>query len=569
VAVAREIAQRDEAIRTIVTGRIEKFGALYSLSARIVRAVDGVTLAGFSEEVAGETELLRAIRRQALAVREALGESVASIEASRQRYEKVTTPSLRALQLYSEAAALMSGDQQPWDNAGAERLLREAIRIDPSFASARILLAWALRNQDRDSRECLEQAAAAAALADSTTDAERHFIMGSVHSLRAYAAASSEGVQAELTRAATEYEAVLALKPDHRWALVDARVAYSRLRRPAEIGRMLERLADERPNSFIANGTAAETFMLAGDAVLAARYGERAAAAMTPADRQAYPERYVWLQLLPARKAWLAGDLRGAQGHLDAIVAALPELSTVERFAVASMAVPLYMSLGQMRHAEALLPLIEQGPDRTFAIVTKGRFLLRRGDRATLRRLLSSQPPNTEAAIPVGPLWVEAGLLREAHKALAYMETAQPPVATAWLGLVRAHLAVAEHRYGDAIVEGQRALDHNTGPPFNTQMVSCAAAMAEAWRASGDTSRAIQLLETYTSKPRETFADGRGGPTWLAARLKLAALYRDVGREREARAAEEDVRRWLALADADFPLLHELAGGRPALSASR
>src|SRR5207253_2827693 len=139
---------------------------------------------------------------QALAVRAALGESVASVDASRQRYERVTTPSLRALQLYSEAAALMSGDRRPWDHAGAERLLREAIGVDASFASARILLAWALHNQNRGSREYLEQAEAAAAVADSTSEVERHFITGSVHSLRAYAAAAPGIVEAELTRAA-------------------------------------------------------------------------------------------------------------------------------------------------------------------------------------------------------------------------------------------------------------------------------------------------------------------------------------------------------------------------------
>jgi hypothetical protein len=38
----------------------------------------------------------------------------------------------------------------------------------------------------------------------------------------------------------------------------------------------------------------------------------------------------------------------------------------------------------------------------------------------------------------------------------------------------------------------------------------------------------------------------------------LADLYREAGRETEARAIEDDLRRRLEAADADFPLLIEL-----------
>ncbi|MCZ6769693.1 MAG: hypothetical protein O7D93_10640 [Acidobacteria bacterium] len=45
---------------------------------------------------------------------------------------------------------------------------------------------------------------------------------------------------------------------------------------------------------------------------------------------------------------------------------------------------------------------------------------------------------------------------------------------------------------------------------------------------------------------------------WLRIRAALASLYRETGRNKEAREIEEDLRKHLAYADPDHPILRQL-----------
>ena len=70
--------------------------------------VQGVTVASLSEEAQGEDQIWPAIRRLAGGVRAALGEDLALIRLSENKLAEVTTPSLRALRLYSEADSVIA-----------------------------------------------------------------------------------------------------------------------------------------------------------------------------------------------------------------------------------------------------------------------------------------------------------------------------------------------------------------------------------------------------------------------------------------------------------------------------
>ena len=98
--LAREVALRDGGIRAVLTGRILKVGAEYALTTEILSPADGRVLADVTGSVTSSGDLLGRVRAQALQVREALGETLPSIERSRVALQKVTTPSLPALQLY-------------------------------------------------------------------------------------------------------------------------------------------------------------------------------------------------------------------------------------------------------------------------------------------------------------------------------------------------------------------------------------------------------------------------------------------------------------------------------------
>ena len=79
-ALAREVAVRDGGIRALLTGRINRIGADYVLTTSIVDPLDGQTLATISHNAEQSSDLLAAIRAQALDVRRVLGEASAGKE---------------------------------------------------------------------------------------------------------------------------------------------------------------------------------------------------------------------------------------------------------------------------------------------------------------------------------------------------------------------------------------------------------------------------------------------------------------------------------------------------------
>ena len=131
--LARQLAFRS-AVRAIVVGSVQPIGDnRYSVAVHLVRADDGRDLRSVAT-AATEQELVSAIGGAVRELRRYLGEHRKAIEATLPLRE-AATPSFRAYQKYVEAAIRA----QRGNPAGSTALLREAIAIDPQFASA-----WAL-----------------------------------------------------------------------------------------------------------------------------------------------------------------------------------------------------------------------------------------------------------------------------------------------------------------------------------------------------------------------------------------------------------------------------------------
>ena len=103
--VARQVAVRDGEISAVVSGRVERRGSGYLLTASLMN-LNGATVASSTEEAVDEDEFSSAMRRLSNWLRAELGEALTSVEVSTERLQKVTTPSLRALQLYSQGYAV-------------------------------------------------------------------------------------------------------------------------------------------------------------------------------------------------------------------------------------------------------------------------------------------------------------------------------------------------------------------------------------------------------------------------------------------------------------------------------
>ena len=238
------------------------------------------------EEAAGDSEFLPAVHRLSNRVRARLGEALADIERSA-RLEKVTTPSLSALQLFSEADGLI-----PLGKSNvAEGLLRQAVAEDPDFASGYMHLAWTIRNQRKPATEFLPPAERGVALAARVSERERYFILGSYHSM-----------VGQDEQAVTVYEALLRLYPDHYWGTNNLGSTYSRLA-SADPGGYSElkaglwaRRADLRPTHLGWAIAAAENLLVTGDVGAAEPYIERARALASA--EGTHPQRVVQASLL-------------------------------------------------------------------------------------------------------------------------------------------------------------------------------------------------------------------------------------------------------------------------------
>ena len=201
--LAREIAIR-EGWPAVIVGEINEAGGRYVLSARLLAAQDGSELLALRETASDESEIVPAVDELSARFRERVGESYGSLRAS-VPLEQVTTGSLEALRLYSQALeADDSGDDQR-----AIALLEEAVERDTAFAMAWRKLGVLLGNRNVEGGRAIEAESKAFAHRDRLTVRERYLTEGTYYM----------DVERDLGRATTAYENMLDLDPEDAWAL--------------------------------------------------------------------------------------------------------------------------------------------------------------------------------------------------------------------------------------------------------------------------------------------------------------------------------------------------------------
>ncbi|MBI1874931.1 MAG: tetratricopeptide repeat protein [Acidobacteria bacterium] len=401
-ALGREICLRDGAIRALITGRVEKIGTRYLLSQEIVDPARGVVVGALSEETISASQILPAVYKLANGARAQLGETLQSIRASDLKLEKATTPSLRALRLYTQASSFM---YQGGKSASAEALLRQAIADDPEFASAQILLAWTLRNQRHPLEEYLPYAERAMQLSDKTPERERYFIRGSCYEML--------GNDADAIPA---YEILVSLYPDHPWATGNLAVAYGRLGLSDKALPYWAHRAEVFPNRLLAQLQTATNMLRRGDPRQANLYAQRArnllSAGAEPIPGFAGTEFFV-----PAYVRWLEGDLAGVVRELDAAMRGLDHRTENERFGLAFQAGYVYLTLGKLKQAEKAFQNI-RAQDRSYCLA---QIAFARGDGEMIRKYLSEYvwpdpAPNPQRGMLSAILAARVGSLPPAEK---------------------------------------------------------------------------------------------------------------------------------------------------------
>ena len=545
--LGREICLRDGDIGALLIGRIESTGSGYLLSVAISEPTTGVAASSLTEVADGKDEVMPAVQRIAARVREELGEGLPSIVQSRQKLERVTTPSLRALQLYTKSDALIFRSEP----GVAEELLRQAIAEDPEFASAHILLAHAIRNQPaRSEEEYLPFAERAMELAERATTLERYFIQGSYHTLRG-----------DDEQALAAYKALLTLAPDHYWAANNLEVTLRRLGRPEEAIPYFVRRAESLPLSYRANSEAVWALVaLAGDLARAEPFYRRMAELESPENIRKDPGWVLNLRFLPIYRSWLDGDLESALSDAAVLAESLePEFGIRREAGTVTGSwcfASFYATLGRLSAAAEQTRGFSDSLLRPEALA---RIAFLRGDlnaaRAHLEEALGhlQWQPETLTAI----LLARVGLPAEAESQLSGIEAGPGYVAVA-----RGEVALARGEIEEArvlLAEGTEQIRFLL-PTYFLWLES----LAHLLRERGDLESAVRVLKA-TSKAGvgARAALRQAGPYWLRNRLQLAGLDRELGRDDEARQIEEELSTLLAYADSDHPLLAALQSGDP------
>jgi DNA-binding winged helix-turn-helix (wHTH) protein len=539
-AVGREICLRDGGVPAMLTGRVEKFGSTYTLSTQLVDPIHGVTLASLSEVDPADSQMAGAVHRLSDRVRQKLGEQLLLIQQSEANLEKVTTPSLKALQLYTNADRLIRENKQ----AAAAELLKQAIDEDPGFASAHILLGWALKNQEKPDKEYVPYAKRAFELSEQTSERERYFIQGSYHQ-----------ILHQVKEAAASYEALLRLYPDHFWGASNLEDLYKvQLDQPQDRARLAVRLADLRPGDSAYNVQAAFLKLYVERDLNGARpYLERARTLVAEQGSSADPNEAAFVQLFPAYEHWLKGDIGKAHDELVQIDhSGQLDPGDVGLF---------YLTFGEIKEAERHFRAIPSGTEgfSLEEILAFTAFI--RGDGSALKQHLQRTHEDPNPATYVSVLMVHAGMWSNVERGIQRM------LPRKLNGIPEGELALARKQTARGISLLEEGVNLERGSS-NLTLYLGFGDLAEAYRKQGKLDAALQVLEESSKQWSQSYfgpiGTGVRAPMWMNNQVRLADLYRRMGREQEAKKIEDELSNLLVYADSDYPIRRELEKRRHA-----
>lgn len=215
--VAREMAVREGA-KAVITTELSNVGKSYLLVSRILDASDGHELVALRETAPDDAGLIPAVDRLSGRVRERIGESLKTIRSGAS-LDKVTTNSLEALRLYTEATAVAANG----DDSRSIPLLRQAVAIDSGFAMAWRKLAASLGNTG-DLGGMHDAATRAYRFRDRLPELERDATIGLYYS----------NINPDIGKAIDAYRRMLALDSNSLIARYNLSMAYTKTGRCAE-----------------------------------------------------------------------------------------------------------------------------------------------------------------------------------------------------------------------------------------------------------------------------------------------------------------------------------------------
>ena len=172
---ALEICRRSQST-VVLVGSINTLGRQYVIGLNLLACQTGDPLAQEQVRANGKEDVLKAVDRAAVRLRDKLGESRGMIEKFDIPVEQATTPSLEALQAYGLGRRKLAGGDFP----AAASAFQQAIKLDPAFAMAHAMLGSTYVNfGELDlAEDCTKKAFA---LRERVSERERFYIDSHYH----------------------------------------------------------------------------------------------------------------------------------------------------------------------------------------------------------------------------------------------------------------------------------------------------------------------------------------------------------------------------------------------------
>ena len=474
--------------------------------------------------------------------------------------DQVTAPSPDAHKLFKEAHAMFFEGSEGM--VRAERLLSEVVHGAPDFASAHILLAWAIRNQGRPDGDVLSHADRAVQFAANLPPTERLFITGSSHQMH--------GRNAE---AIADYERLLRLDPEHYWALGNLAMVYNVTgERPKFLVDLYERKAQLSPTNIgLVTSTAFELTKL-GEVSRARPFVHEALKLRRDDDSIG------WLDFAQAYDAWLSDDPTEMRLILDRLRGRLSVMTGQDRTVTARDLGLTYLDIGQIATASVLFKEQEATDSSNHQLIALAASV--RGDLSAVRSALTA---HMKAGAPwshpeIGPMFFDAGLPELGFELLQRWQREkfwEPRLLKTFLAeslLVKGQADEARSMLRASIDENRAGRPSEFGILWHggAPLLRASLTLARLEAMNGRAFSAIRILEEASQdRVRACVVFHGNGYLWLQIRADLARLYAGVGRRQDAERVEGQVRHLLELADEDHPLKHfrvAAAGTHPELN---
>ena len=525
LALAREVAQREGA-KAVVDGDVTPIGAGYILSLRLVTADSGLELASFHETADGVKDLLATLDKLVRGLRGKMGESLKSVHAD-PPLEQVTTSSLDALRKFAEGrrANNVEGDFRK-----STALLEQAVALDSTFAMAYRSLGISYSNLNYPRERADSAYAKAYRFRDRLTERERLLTIANYYG----------GPARDRGREITAYEDYLARYPNDNNILNNLALRFAMRRAPAESDSLLRRAIGDAPDIAIPYGNRVRTLITLGRVDEAARVEREM--------ERRFPNAPV-VDGMDATVLLARGQLDSAQSRFRALRAsrnpqsraraadALASLALVSgRLADAEQLRRAAVAENQQRGASAS-PL----DDALVAALNEVWFREHSGravqilDSALVKTPLRSLSVDSRSDFAAATIYALAGRPDRARAILAQFDatirdtTLQRFFQPDRHGVL-AEIAIAEHRYADAVTE-TRASDKRPDGPVDGCGPCADAALGRAFDLAGQPDSAIATLERYITQPFwNRQMDRRADPYHLAgAHKRLGELYEAKG----------------------------------------